>query len=266
VAGTGALVRRAYDALERRDLEQLTALVVPDFELDLTERVLNPATYRGTEGMQRFVGELEELWASMETRVESMHERDEQALAVVNVTLTGRGSGVGLDERVAQHWRAREGKLLALRLRIDRDAALTEFLDGSLVHVLDELRAAWAVGDRERVELLSHPDVEVDMRVRVMNPEVYRGYEGLAQLAADMGELWEYGDSEVQRTLERDDEALVVLTTPMRGRGSGIEFVEPVAQRYRFEDGRVLRMTLLTDVDRAIADFDAGRPARARGE
>jgi hypothetical protein len=52
----------------------------------------------------------------------------------------------------------------------------------------------------------------------------------------------------------------------MRGRISGIEFSEPVAQRYVVEGGRVTRMTLLTDIDRAVEDFEAGRPPHPPAE
>jgi ketosteroid isomerase-like protein len=133
-------------------------------------------------------------------------------------------------------------------------------LPPSLTELVAELAARWTRGDRTAIEQLVHPEVEIDMTARVMNPEVYRGHEGLWRYAADITELWEYGETEVQRRIERGDEVLEVQTTPMRARASGVEFARPIAQRYRFEDGRVLRLTMLLDVERAVADFEAGRP------
>ena len=130
----------------------------------------------------------------------------------------------------------------------------------SQTELVAELAARWDGGDRAAVEELVHPEVEIDMTVRVMNPEVYTGYEGLWRYAADITELWEYGETEVHRCIERGDEVLELRTTPMRARASGVEFARPIAQRYRFEDGRVIRLTMLLDVERAIADFEAGRP------
>ena len=121
------LLRDAYDALGRRDFEVLSGLADPGFEMDLTDRVLNPATYRGAEGLARFLQEVDELWASMDLTVEQVLERDDEALAVLRVKLQGRGSGVQLNDRIAQWWTLRDGKLVGMRLYQDADAALAEF-------------------------------------------------------------------------------------------------------------------------------------------
>jgi ketosteroid isomerase-like protein len=124
------LLRQVYDALARRDFEVLAGLADPDFEMDLTDRVLNPATYRGADGLARFLEEVDELWASMDLAVERVLERGDEALEVLRVRLQGRGSGVELDDRVAQLWTLRDGKLVRMRLRQNADAALAEFEAG----------------------------------------------------------------------------------------------------------------------------------------
>ena len=121
------LLRAAYDALGRRDFESLSGLADPGFEMDLTDRVLNPATYRGAEGLARFLQEVDELWASMDLTVEQVLERDDEALAILRVKLQGRGSGVQLNDRIGQWWTLRDGKLVGMRLYQDVDAALAEF-------------------------------------------------------------------------------------------------------------------------------------------
>ena len=124
------LLRQVYDALARRDFDVLAGLADPDFEMDLTDRVLNPATYRGADGLARFLEEVDELWTSMDLAVERVLERGDEALAILRVRLEGRGSGVGLDDRIAQLWTLRDGKLVRMRLRQDADAALAEFEAG----------------------------------------------------------------------------------------------------------------------------------------
>ena len=125
--GGEEVLRRTYEALgQQRDFAVLDELADPDFEMDLTERVLNPATYHGAEGLLRFLGE-STLWASMDIDVERVIERGDEVLAVLLVTLTGRGA--------ASRWRAgsRSGgrcataSCCAMKLYGDADAAVAEF-------------------------------------------------------------------------------------------------------------------------------------------
>jgi ketosteroid isomerase-like protein len=130
VAATADLVHRAYAALAIRDYELLGELAIADFELDVTDRVFNPATYHGAEGLQQFFAEVDELWESMDMTVERLVERGDEVLALLLVNITGRGSGLQLQDRIAQHWTARDGKLVRMRVRADQDAALAEFEAG----------------------------------------------------------------------------------------------------------------------------------------
>jgi ketosteroid isomerase-like protein len=130
VTTTADLVRQAYAAFANRDWEALAAVAVPDFELDITDRVLNPATYRGEDGLRQFFCEIDELWESMDMKVERLVERDDEVLALLLVDITGRGSGMTLQDRIAQLWTARGGKLVRMRVRSDQQAALAEFEAG----------------------------------------------------------------------------------------------------------------------------------------
>jgi ketosteroid isomerase-like protein len=130
VGATAELVSAAYAAVARRDIDALAELAVPDFELDVTDRVLNPATYHGADGLRQFWAEVDELWESMDMDVERLVERGDEVLALLLVNIKGRGSGLELQDRIAQHWTAREGKLVRMRVRADRDAALAEFEAG----------------------------------------------------------------------------------------------------------------------------------------
>jgi ketosteroid isomerase-like protein len=127
---TAELVRRAYVALAERDFEALGQLAEPEFELDVTDRVFNPATYHGEEGLRQFLAEVDELWESMDMNVERLVERGDEVLALLLVDIKGRGSGLLLQDRIAQHWTARDGKLVRMRVRANQDAALAEFESG----------------------------------------------------------------------------------------------------------------------------------------
>jgi ketosteroid isomerase-like protein len=131
VTDTADLVRRAYEAFAKRDLEAMAEVAVADFELDVTDRVLNPATYRGEDGLRQFFCEIDELWESMDMKVERLVERgDDEVLALLSVAIKGRGSGLQLQDRIAQRWEARDGKLVRMQVRSDPAAALAEFEGG----------------------------------------------------------------------------------------------------------------------------------------
>jgi ketosteroid isomerase-like protein len=127
VSAAADLVRRGYAALAERDFDTLSELAVPDFEMDLTDRVLNPATYRGEEGLRQFLAEIDELWESMDMKIERLLERDDEVLALLAVDIKGRGSGLTLKDRIAQCWTVRDGKLVHMKVYADQEAALAEF-------------------------------------------------------------------------------------------------------------------------------------------
>jgi ketosteroid isomerase-like protein len=127
---TGELVRRAYAVLAARDYAAMAELVEPDFELDVTDRVFNPATYRGEAGVRQFFAEVDELWESMDLKLERLEVRGDEALALLEVDIKGRGSGLVLQDRIAHLWTARNEKLVAMRVFGDQAAALAEFEAG----------------------------------------------------------------------------------------------------------------------------------------
>jgi ketosteroid isomerase-like protein len=130
VSAAEDLLARAYDAINRRDFEEIAAITAPDFELDLSARVFNPATYRGLDGMRQFLGELDDLWQLERLEVERVLVRDDEALVIVTIKLLGRGSGLPMDNRVAHRWWMRDGTLLRLWGSADVDAAVADFEAG----------------------------------------------------------------------------------------------------------------------------------------
>jgi len=51
-------------------------------------------------------------------------------LALLLVDIKGRGSGLELQDRIAQRWTARDGKFVRMRVYADQEAALAEFEAG----------------------------------------------------------------------------------------------------------------------------------------
>ena len=113
------VVRRAHQALNSGDIEQLLAICRPDIEVDMSDRVLNPATYSGHDGVRQFYAEVQEVWESYVWEPEELRDEGNVVVALLRTTGKGRGSGVEIDRRTAMLWDVRDGQ--ALRLRFYRD-------------------------------------------------------------------------------------------------------------------------------------------------
>lgn len=118
------LVRRCFEAWERRRIEVVDELMHPDCELDLTARVLNPDRYVGAEGLRRFVAELDELWESMALEPEEWIDAGDRVVIPLRARLVGRKSGLPIEDRLVQVWTVRDGKVAHVRVLTDRAEAM----------------------------------------------------------------------------------------------------------------------------------------------
>jgi ketosteroid isomerase-like protein len=117
------IVRRAHDALNRGDAEALAALCAPDFRLDMSDRIFNPAVYMGHEGIRRFVADVQEVWETFTWEPTDLKEAGGVVLALVHSVGRGRGSGLQIDRHSAMLWKIPEDVLLALTFYRDPSTA-----------------------------------------------------------------------------------------------------------------------------------------------
>jgi ketosteroid isomerase-like protein len=117
------MVRRAHDALNRGDAEALAALCAPDFRLDMSDRVFNPAVYSGHDGIRRFVAEVHEVWETFTWEPTEVKEGRDVVFALVHSVGRGRGSGLEVDRDSAMLWLIPKETLLALTFYRDPSAA-----------------------------------------------------------------------------------------------------------------------------------------------
>jgi ketosteroid isomerase-like protein len=87
------IVRRAHEALNAGNIDELVTLCHQDFELDMSDRVFNPATYQGHDGIRQFFSEVQEVWDRYVWEPEEI--RDEGAVVVALLRTEGRGRGSG---------------------------------------------------------------------------------------------------------------------------------------------------------------------------
>ncbi len=112
-------------ARERGEPPTRTDLLAPDFEIDMSRRVFNPAVYRGIEGLARLNDEIREVWEEFRVVPEQFIDAGDRVVVIETSHARGRGSGVELETRTyATIWTLREGQVTRVEIGLDRQEAL----------------------------------------------------------------------------------------------------------------------------------------------
>jgi ketosteroid isomerase-like protein len=117
------IVRRAHEALNAGDIDGLIAVCDPNFRLDMSDRVFNPAVYEGHDGIRAFHEEVMEIWQHFTWEPTELREKGDVVIAVLRSTGHARGSGVELDRRSAMLWRVESGRAISLTFYRDPEEA-----------------------------------------------------------------------------------------------------------------------------------------------
>jgi ketosteroid isomerase-like protein len=119
------IVRRAWEAYDRRDNEAALALYDPEIEVDLTASGQPGAgVYRGLEGVRRWLGDWHAAFAEISGEVHEWIDADDHVIAVIRWHGQGRLSGVPAQLDQAHVWQLRDGKLWRLRIYDSKAEAL----------------------------------------------------------------------------------------------------------------------------------------------
>ena len=118
----------------------------------------------------------------------------------------------------------------------------------------------WATRDLEVMAALYHPDIVYDCSRRILNPEIYAGYDGLVQLSEEIDAIWDTFDISIERLVEvGDGRVIILMTSSARGRSSGVELVDTKAATiFTVKDGVIVHAELFPEREEAFAE--AGIP------
>ncbi len=137
------VVRRLFDAVERRDLPGLLACYDEEVEIHEAPSLPYGGVYRGIDGAVRHVAAFQETWASYQTPAEyGMHADvmdvmdggdggdggDGAVVAVFRHRAVDPGTGQRLDEAETALYRVRDGKIVRSQMLHYDTAALLGFL------------------------------------------------------------------------------------------------------------------------------------------
>jgi ketosteroid isomerase-like protein len=105
-------------------------------------------------------------------------------------------------------------------------------------------RAYEAMNNREfslAPELLD-PDVEFDLSRNILNPDVYRGYEGFERLVGVIEDVWNDFRFEPQELIDAGDHVVAGVTISGKGRASGVETQMHVFNIWTLRQRKVVRL------------------------
>jgi ketosteroid isomerase-like protein len=118
------IVLAAYGHLNRGDVDALIELCDDNFLMDMTERVFNPDTYRGSHELLRFYDGVQSVWDTYQWTVEDTRAAGDTVVAMVHCRGQGREGGPWAEWHVAWLWRVERGRLISVRFYRDPPSAL----------------------------------------------------------------------------------------------------------------------------------------------
>ena len=109
------LVRQGFERLATGGVEALIPFVHPELEITIPPNLsLEPATYRGVEGLRRYFESFYEVVDEVRFEADDFIAVGDSVVVPARVIVRGRGSGVEAGQPIVQVWTLRDG--LAFRV------------------------------------------------------------------------------------------------------------------------------------------------------
>jgi len=111
-----AIVRLAFDAIGRRDIDALLTLYDPQIEfLPLTGTRVESGGYVGHAGVRSYFEEIAEVWEEMRPYAETTQSLGDHVVVIGGCAVRGRGSGAESDDLMAWVITVQNGKIIRHR-------------------------------------------------------------------------------------------------------------------------------------------------------
>ena len=121
------VVLKLHAAVSRGDLDGVLSLAHPKVEYrSAIQQAMEGegSVFRGLAGIRRWFGELQDLYEYLESDVLEAHDFGERVVIVFVVRGRGAGSGVTLEQPLAQVVTVRQGQIVEVRDYFSREDAL----------------------------------------------------------------------------------------------------------------------------------------------
>jgi ketosteroid isomerase-like protein len=105
-----------------------------------------------------------------------------------------------------------------------------------------------------------HPEIEFSSLMAQLEARPYRGFAGIRRYFREIDSTWDEWRVEVEQLVPAaDGRVAIVMSTHMRGKGSGLPFAQRVANVWEFKDDKLWRATLYRNPADAVRATEAPR-------
>ena len=118
------IVRRAVDAFNARDADELVSLSAEDCEWRPFRAQLEGIVYRGHEGVRQFLCDIDEDWDAFRIDPLEFHVRGERVAVIGRVSARGRGGSLEIVSIAGFVHELDQGRIRRVTSHSDAEAAL----------------------------------------------------------------------------------------------------------------------------------------------
>ena len=106
---------------------------------------------------------------------------------------------------------------------------------------------------------LCHPEIRFYSMLAELEADPYSGFEGIRRYFRDVDATWDEWRVEVEELRAAEDgRVVIVMSTHMLGKGSGLAFAQRVANVWELKDEKLWRATLYRDPAEALRAIGLG--------
>jgi ketosteroid isomerase-like protein len=117
------LVREAYEAWNRGDVEATLAALDPEIEWCLPAAGMNTGTFHGHDAVRGFLDSYLEVFEFFRIEPKRISEQGDEVVAHVHIAARGRGSGADVQLRPAHVWTFQGERAIRLEVVPEHDDA-----------------------------------------------------------------------------------------------------------------------------------------------
>ena len=119
------LVGTALESFNREGIDAIAAGIHPDFETTTPSSLaLEPDTYRGAEGLQRWMDAWGDTMDEVRFDVDELVDAGDRVIAVSRMVARSHTTGIEVEQAVALVWTLRDGRAVRLDSYATRDEAV----------------------------------------------------------------------------------------------------------------------------------------------